>query len=254
VQAKGEAQRQRPCTPPHHHHILMPEPAPPPQRRALPNPNPAVHTLEEGEPATSRQGVGGPPPSLMPLTHPSLLPCTPAADVAAAPAAGEGHAAPLPGRVGRGPPPRARMLTRTPPSCLAPPLQTSLLHLQQVIAMLHRFPAETDEALRLVRAAEQQLVRIFSGLGVGAQHMLRQTLQRFFLERRIKVSLFLLVGVGSCCSCGALMQAAQLDVVPAPAGGCGRLLLLRCANAGGTAGCRPCSCWWVWAAAAAAVR
>ena len=73
-------------------------------------------------------------------------------------------------------------------------LQVTLLHLHQVKTTLRQCP-NTELSLRLIERVEQQLLKTYKGMSMGRQHLLRQTLQRFFQERRVKVSLFLGVSV-----------------------------------------------------------
>lgn len=69
----------------------------------------------------------------------------------------------------------------------------TLLHLQQLGATLRKCSGITTVSRGLVENVEKLVLKTYKGMPMGRQHLLRQTLQRFLQERRVKVSLFLLV-------------------------------------------------------------
>ncbi|KAF5842192.1 organic solute transport protein 1-domain-containing protein [Dunaliella salina] len=85
-------------------------------------------------------------------------------------------------------------------------LQVTLLHLQQIKATL-RTSSDTALSQDLISHVERLLLHHYEGMSMGMQHLLRQTLQRFFQERRVKVSLFLQEGIQT--------QAGRL-ILPSP--------------------------------------
>ncbi len=103
-------------------------------------------------------------------------------------------------------PRRTRLITRdtpTPHPPLAPPPQITLFHLSTITAIVQALPDHS--AVPLITTVEGLVRRTYGGssggssggggapLSMGAQHLLRQTLLRFFQDKRVKVSLFLQV-------------------------------------------------------------
>ena len=80
--------------------------------------------------------------------------------------------------------------------------QVTILHLATVRSMVAGF---TDQAtLDLLDNVQSCVTRTYSHLNMGQQHLLRQTLLRFFQDKRVKVSLFLQEGIQS--SAGRLIH------------------------------------------------
>ena len=74
-------------------------------------------------------------------------------------------------------------------------LEVSLLHIATVKRMVK---AVNDPSVtKLVDDVEVKIKATYGGMSLGQQYMLRQTLQRFFLDKRVKVSLFLQEGIQS---------------------------------------------------------
>ncbi|KAJ9520297.1 hypothetical protein QJQ45_030233 [Haematococcus lacustris] len=71
-------------------------------------------------------------------------------------------------------------------------LQITLLHLSQLRSLLAPL-ADSSASLALLSNVEARVQQTYGGLGPGALHLLRQSLMRYFLDRRVKVSLFLQV-------------------------------------------------------------
>lgn len=63
-------------------------------------------------------------------------------------------------------------------------------HVSQLASMLTGLP-DSQPVLDSIKEVEGLLANTYGQLGMGATHLLRQTLLRFFQDRRIKVSLFL---------------------------------------------------------------
>ncbi|GFR51599.1 hypothetical protein Agub_g14023, partial [Astrephomene gubernaculifera] len=74
-------------------------------------------------------------------------------------------------------------------------LDVSLLHLVTVRSIVEGLPDRSS--LPLIATVERLLGRTYRGLGQGALHLVRQTLLRFFQDKRVKVSLFLQEGIQS---------------------------------------------------------
>ncbi|KAL6762064.1 organic solute transport protein 1-domain-containing protein [Haematococcus lacustris] len=75
-------------------------------------------------------------------------------------------------------------------------LQITLLHLSQLRSLLAPL-ADSSASLALLSNVEARVQQTYGGLGPGALHLLRQSLMRYFLDRRVKVSLFLQEGIQS---------------------------------------------------------
>ncbi|KAG2431870.1 hypothetical protein HXX76_009363 [Chlamydomonas incerta] len=74
-------------------------------------------------------------------------------------------------------------------------MEVTLLHIATVRSIVESLPDKSSAPL--LGAVEALVTRTYSGMGLGQLHLLRQTLLRFFQDKRVKVSLFLQEGIQS---------------------------------------------------------
>ncbi|KXZ46265.1 hypothetical protein GPECTOR_45g135 [Gonium pectorale] len=74
-------------------------------------------------------------------------------------------------------------------------IEVTQLHLATIRSIVEGLPDKSSAPL--VGAVEALVARTYAGMGPGQLHLLRQTLLRFFQDKRVKVSLFLQEGIQS---------------------------------------------------------